>query len=81
MVHAVGRFRIWRRAVTDPLCAHHVALRLSRLDCGGGLQAEHDCIKMTVAIGVGRVEIDVINAGDFGAGGSGLLGKGTGGEY
>ena len=64
VVHPVAGFGIGRGAVSNPLLAGHVASGLAGLDGRSRSQAQNVRIELFHAIGIGRVERDVVNAGD-----------------
>ena len=74
VIHAISGLGIGRGTVSDPLLARHVTDGLAGLDRVGGGESEDVGVKMLHAIGRGRVEGDMIDAGDVRAG-SGHLGE------
>ena len=64
VIHAIGDFGIRRRAITNPLSARHVAGCFARLNWRGRSKAQRTGIKFLHAVGIGRVERNMIDTGD-----------------
>src|SRR5208337_265083 len=64
VIHTVGRLRVRRSAVADPLSANHVARDAAGLDRRGGSKAEQIAVKLSDAVRRGGVERDVVDAED-----------------
>src|SRR6476646_6204081 len=67
MVHATGRFGSGRRTVADPLRTDHETFCLVRFGRLCSVQTKRYRVKISVRLGSSRVEIHMVDAGDFGA--------------